>query len=64
MHILRSVFRDVRQFAKQQLTKVSEKRAGLIPFCEGETVMLRWPKGWKLGSKWVRPPQNPKTGRG
>ena len=28
IHPLRSVFRDVRQVAKQQLTKVSEKRAG------------------------------------
>ena len=28
MHTLRSVFRDVRQIAKQQLTRVSEKRAG------------------------------------
>ena len=28
IHTLRSVFRDVRQIAKQQLTKVPEKRAG------------------------------------
>ena len=62
MHTLRLVFRDVRQIAKQQLTKVSEKRAGnkqgtnaWRPFCEGETVMIRQPKGWKLGSKWVGP---------
>ena len=67
MHTLRSLFRDVRQIAKQQLTKVSEKRAGhkqetntWRPFCEGETVMLRWPKGWKLGSKWVGPYRIPK----
>ena len=59
---LRSAFRDVRQIAKQQLTKVSEKRAGhkqttntWRPFCEGQTVMLRRLKGWKLGSKWVGP---------
>ena len=62
MHTLRSVFHDVRQIAKQQLTKVSEKRAGhkqrtntWRPFREGQTVMLRRPKGWKLGSKWVGP---------
>ena len=58
MHTLRSVFRDVRRIAKQQPTKVSEKRGGhkqgtntWRPFCEGETMMLRRPKGWKLGSK-------------
>ena len=62
MQSLRSVFRDVRQIAKQQLTKVSEKRAGhkqgtntWRPFHEGQTVMLRRPKGWKLGNKWVGP---------
>ena len=62
MQSLRSVFRDVRQIAKQQLTKVSEKRAGhkqgtntWRPFHEGQTVMLRRPKGWNLGSKWVGP---------
>ena len=58
MQSLRSVFRDVRQIAKQQLTKVSEKRTGhkhgtntWRPFHEGQTVMLRRSKGWKLGSK-------------
>ena len=59
IHSLRSVFRDVRQIAKQQLNKVSEKRAGhkqtWRPFDEGQTVMLRRPKGWKFGSKWVEP---------
>jgi hypothetical protein len=62
MQSLRSVFRDVRQIAKQQLTKVSEKRTGhkhgtntWRPFHEGQTVMLRRSKGWKLGSKWVVP---------
>ena len=67
MHTLRLLFRNVRQIAKQQLTKVSEKRAGhkqetntCQPFCEGETVMLRRPKGWKLGSKWVEPYRIPK----
>ncbi|CAB3979632.1 Retrovirus-related Pol poly from transposon 412 [Paramuricea clavata] len=51
MQSLRSVFRDVRQIAKQQLTKVSKKRAGhkqgtntWRPFHEGQTVMLRRPK--------------------
>ena len=55
MQSLRSVFRHVRQIAKQQLTKVSEKRAGhkqgtntWRPFHEGQTVMLSRPKGWKL----------------
>ena len=45
MHTLRSVFHDVRQIAKQQLTKVSEKRAGhkqktntWRPFREGQTL--------------------------
>ena len=62
IHSLRSVFRDVRQIAKQQLNKVSEKRAGhkqgtntWRPFDEGQTVMLRRPKGWQFGSKWVGP---------
>ena len=62
MHSLRSVFKDVRQIAKQQLDKVAEKRAGPCqeantwrPFHEGQTVMLRRPKGWKLGNKWVGP---------
>ena len=62
IHSLRSVFRDVRQIAKQQLNKVSEKRAGhkqgtktWRPFHEGQTVMLRRPKGWKFGSKLVGP---------
>ncbi len=62
IHSLRSVFCDVRQIAKQQLNKVSKKRAGhkqgtktWRPFHEGQTVMLRRPKGWKFSSKWVRP---------
>ena len=48
IHSLRSVFRDIRKIAKQQLNKVSKKRARhkqgtntWRPFDEGQTVMLR-----------------------
>lgn len=62
LHSVRSVFRDVRQIAKEHLSKASEKRARhnhptntWQPFHEGQTVMLKRPKGWKLGNKWVGP---------
>lgn len=62
LHSLRSVFRDVRQIAKQQLNKVPAKQVGhkqgtnaWQPFPEGQTVMLKRHKGWKLGNKWVPP---------
>ena len=59
---IRSAFHDVRRIAKEHLSKVSEKQARLNqptntwrPFESGETVMLKRPKGWKLGNMWVGP---------
>lgn len=59
---IRSVFRDIRNIAQQHLSKASEKQARLNeptnawrPFETGQTVMLKRPKGWKLGNKWIGP---------
>ena len=56
----RSVFHDVRCITEEHLSKASEKQARLNqptntwrPFESGKTVMLKRPKGWKLGNKWV-----------
>ena len=58
----RSAFNDVRRIAEEHLSKASEKQARLNqptntwrPFKSGETVMLKRPKGWKFGNKWVGP---------
>ena len=59
---VRSAFHDIRRIAEEHLSKASEKQARLNqstntwrPFDSGETVMLKKPKGWKLGNKWVGP---------
>ena len=59
---VRSAFHDIRRIAEEHLSKASEKQARLNqstntwrPFESGETVMLKRPKGWKLGNKWVGP---------
>ena len=58
----RSAFNDVRRIAEEHLSKASEKQARLNQptntwrlFKSGETVMLKRPKGWKFGNKWVGP---------
>ena len=58
----RSAFYDVRRIAEEHLLKASEKQALLNqptntwrPFKSGETVILKKPKGWKFGNKWVGP---------
>ena len=59
---VRSAFNDVRRIAEQHLSKASEKQARLNqpintwrPFESGDAVMLKRPKGWKFGNKWVGP---------
>ena len=58
----RLAFNDVTRIAEEHLSKASEKQARLNqpkntwrPFKSGETVMLKRPKGWKFGNKWVEP---------
>ena len=58
----RSAFNDVRRIAEEHLSKASEKQARLTqstntwrPFKSGETDMLKRPKGWKFGNKWMGP---------
>ena len=60
LYSVKSVFRDVRQIAKESLSNVSEKRARhnhgtntWKPFHDRQTVLLKRPKCWKLGNKWV-----------
>lgn len=59
---VRSAFHDIRRLAQDHLSKASEKQTRLNqptvtwrPFELGQTVMLKRPKGWKFGSKWVGP---------
>ena len=59
---VRSAFHDVRPIAEEHLSKASQKQARLNqpttawrPFESGEPVMLKRPKGCKLGNKWVGP---------
>ena len=62
LHSIKSVFRDIREIAKENLAKEAEKRARLDqgtntwqPFNEGQAVMLKRPKVWKFGTKWRGP---------
>ena len=55
---LRKIFKEVREVARQNLKKAKKNRGNITkkefrPFAPGETVYLRRPKGWKLGSKWI-----------
>ena len=62
---VRSAYNNVRHIAEEHLSKASEKQARLNkpkntsrPFNSGETVMLKRPKGWKFGNKWLGPYRN------
>ena len=65
LHSARSVFRDVRSVARENLKQATEKRMKQSradqkdnpwqPFRVGQPVMLKRPKSWKFGSKWVGP---------